>query len=89
MSIRHYDSEFLCNNGSYHFDGVLATIDHSIFINNTSPGSMLWVTAIASHTEISISYSEILCNNGGNRLYYFDGVLATYIDHNKFINNMH
>ena len=85
VSIRH--SEFLCNNGSYHFDGVLATIDHSNFINNTSPGSMLWVTAIANRTEVSISYSEFLCNNGGNRLYYFDGVLATNIDHNKFINN--
>ena len=26
VSIRH--SEFFCNNGSYHFDGVLAIIDH-------------------------------------------------------------
>ena len=39
---------------------------------------MLQVTAIANHTEVSISYSEFLCNNGG---YYFDGVLATNIDH--------
>ena len=85
VSIRH--SEFHCNNGDYYFDEVLATIDRSNFVNNTSPGSMLWVTAMANRSEVSISYSEFLCNNGGNSLYYFDGVLATYIDHSKFINN--
>ena len=75
VSISH--SEFLCNYGGFgilDFDGVLATIDHSKFINNTGPGSMLWVTAIANRTEVNISYSEFLCNNGGNTLYYFDGV---------------
>ena len=62
VSIRH--SEFLCNNGSFatlYFVGVITTIDHSKFINNTSPQ---WIL-IARSTEVSISYSEFLYNNGG------------------------
>ena len=73
------------------FDGVLATnIDHSKFKNNTrlSTGSMLYVTAVANRTEVSISHSEFLRNNGSD-IYSFlllEGVLAT-IDHSTFIHN--
>ena len=79
-------NEFLGNDASYarrllNFDGVLTSIDHSKFINNT--GSILR----ASHTEVSISYNEFLGNDAyGWCLLKFDGVL-TSIDHSKFINN--
>jgi hypothetical protein len=56
------------------------TVSHSTFSDNT--GLMLK----ASRTEVSISYSEFLCNNGYYTSSDFDGVI-TGIDHSKFVNN--
>jgi hypothetical protein len=79
-------SEFFCNNGSLRIlDGVLTSIDHSKFINNTDHRSILRV----SSTEVTISHSDFFCNIGGlsyDTLSFVDGVITT-IDHCKFINN--
>jgi hypothetical protein len=55
-------------------------VSHSTFNNNT--GRIL----TASSTNVSISNSEFLCNNGFIILSFFVGVITT-IDHSKFINN--
>ena len=49
---------------------------------------MLWVTAIDNRTEVSISHSEFLRNNGSDMYssLLLEGVFAT-IDHNTFIHN--
>ena len=60
--------------------GVITSIDHSKFINNT--GSTL--IASYSGTGVNISHSEFLFNKGGLETYH--GVI-TSIDHSKFINN--
>ena len=60
--------------------GVITSIDHNKFINNT--GSTL--IASYSGTGVNISHSEFLSNKGVLRTY---NRVITSIDHSKFINN--
>ena len=61
--------------------GIFTSIDHSNFIDNT--GQVLH----ANHTNVSISHSEFVGNNGDcNTMHIFHGMIPS-INHSKFINN--
>ena len=78
VSIRH--SKFVSNNGCimmYVRDGMIASIDHSKFINNTR-------VLQAENTSVSISHNEFVFNSGF--LIQSNGMI-TSIDHSMFINN--
>ena len=78
VSIRH--SEFVSNNGCimmYVRDGMITSIDHSKFINNTR-------ILHAENTSVSISHNEFVFNSG---LLIESNGMITSINHSKFINN--
>ena len=84
MSISH--SEFISNQNGYAtvyiYSGVITSIDHSNFINNTG-----YKVLHARNTNVSISYSEFIGNENeyGVMLYYIGTI--TSIEHTEFINN--
>ena len=78
VSIRH--SKFVSNSGCimmYVRGGMITSIDHSKFINNTR-------VLHAENTSVSISRNEFVFNSG---LLIESNGMITSINHSKFINN--
>ena len=83
-SISH--SEFVGNHGyctMYIHVGIITSIDHSTFINNTGPGQVL----DAGNTNIiSITHCEFVGNTVTGSLVNIDGIVIT-VSLSEFVNN--